>query len=115
VQALRRSAEQQFLQTERALQQRLSELEQQLGELQRGEDGAPALGAEQQAELERFQQEKIDVRLQLREVQRQLNADIDALSMTLRVVSIVLVPAFVAFLFLIGGLWRLQRRRRPAA
>jgi ABC-type uncharacterized transport system involved in gliding motility auxiliary subunit len=115
VQALRRSAEQQFLQTERALQQRLSELEQQLGELQRGEDGAPALGAEQQAELERFQQEKIDVRLQLREVQRQLNADIDALSMTLRVVNIVLVPAFVAFLFLIGGLWRLQRRRRPAA
>ena len=115
VQALRRAAEQQFLQTERELQQRLSELERQLGELQRGEDGAPALGAEQQAELERFQQEKIDVRLQLREVQRQLNADIDALSMTLRVVNIVLVPAFVAFLFLIGGLWRLQRRRRPAA
>ncbi len=115
VQALRRSAEQQFLQTERSLQQRLSELEQQLGALQRGEDGAPALGAEQQAELERFQQEKIDVRLQLREVQRQLNADIDALSMTLRVVNIVLVPAFVAFLFLVGGLWRLQRRRRPAA
>ena len=115
VQALRRAAEQQFLQTERELQQRLSELERQLGELQRGEDGAPALGAEQQAELERFQQEKIDVRLQLREVQRQLNADIDALSMTLRVVNIVLVPAFVAFLFLIAGLWRLQRRRRPAA
>lgn len=115
VQALRRAAEQQFLQTERELQQRLSELERQLGELQRGEDGAPALGAEQQAELERFQQEKIDVRLQLREVQRQLNADIDALSTTLRVVNIVLVPAFVAFLFLIAGLWRLQRRRRPAA
>jgi ABC-type uncharacterized transport system involved in gliding motility auxiliary subunit len=115
VQALRRSAEQQFLQTERALQQRLSELEQQLGALQRGEDGAPSLGEEQQAELERFQQEKIEVRLQLREVQRQLNADIDALSTTLRVVNIVLVPAFVAFLFLIGGLWRLQRRRRPAA
>jgi len=115
VQALRRAAEQQFLQTERELQQRLSELERQLGELQRGEEGAPALEAEQQAELERFQQEKIDVRLQLREVQRQLNADIDALSTTLRVVNIVLVPAFVAFLFLIAGLWRLQRRRRPAA
>jgi ABC-type uncharacterized transport system involved in gliding motility auxiliary subunit len=83
--------------------------------LQRGEDGAPSLGAEQQAELERFQQEKIDVRLQLREVQRQLNADIDALSTTLRIVNIVLVPAFVALLFLIGGLWRLRRRRRPAA
>jgi ABC-type uncharacterized transport system involved in gliding motility auxiliary subunit len=115
VQALRRGAEQQFLQTEQALRQRLSELERQLGALQRGDDGAPALGADQQAELERFQQEKLDVRLQLREVQRQLNADIDALSTTLRVINIVLVPAFVAFLFLIGGLWRLQRRRRPAS
>ena len=115
VQALRRSAEQQFLQTEQALRQRLSELEAQLGALQRGEDGSAALGAEQQAELERFQQEKIDVRLQLREVQRQLNADIDALSTTLRVINIVLVPAFVAFLFLLGGLWRAQRRRRPTA
>ncbi|GAB3735134.1 GldG family protein [Silanimonas algicola] len=114
VQALRRSAEQQFLQTERSLQQRLSELEQQLGALQRGDDGAPALGAEQQAELARFQQEKIDVRLELREVQRKLNADIDALSTTLRIVNIVLVPALVACLFLIGGLWRVQRRRRPA-
>lgn len=114
VQSLRRHAEQQFLQTERALQQRLSELEQQLGALQRGEDGAPSLGAEQQAELERFQQEKIEVRLQLREVQRQLNADIDALSTTLRLVNIVLVPAFVAFFFLLAGLWRSQRRRRPS-
>ena len=114
VQALRRHAEQQFLQTERALQQRLSELEQKLGALQRGDDGAASPGAEQQAELERFQQEKIDVRLQLREVQRQLNADIDALSTTLRLVNIVLLPAVVAFLFLLGGLWRLQRRRRPA-
>lgn len=115
VQALRRNAEQQFLQTEQALRQRLSELEQQLGALQRGDDGALALGAEQQAELERFQQEKVDVRLQLREVQRQLNADIDALSTTLRVINIVLVPAFIAFLFLLGGLWRVQRRRRPTA
>ncbi|MGL6290808.1 MAG: Gldg family protein, partial [Silanimonas sp.] len=117
VQALRRSAEQQFLQTEQELQQRLAELEQKLGALQSGEGGegsASAPGADPQAELERFQQEKVEVRLQLREVQRQLNADIDALSTTLRVINIVLVPAFVAFLFLLGGLWRLQRRRRPA-
>ncbi len=114
VQALRRGAEQQFLQTERELQQRLAELEQKLGALQSGEGGTSTPGADPQAELERFQQEKVEVRLQLREVQRQLNADIDALSTTLRAINIVLVPAFVAFLFLLGGLWRLQRRRRPA-
>jgi ABC-type uncharacterized transport system involved in gliding motility auxiliary subunit len=114
VDALRRMAEQQFLSTERELQQRLVELEQQLAALRSGEDGESSLTAEQQAELARFQQEKADVRLQLRDVQRQLNADIDALSMTLRVVNIVLVPLGVALLFLLGGLWRLRRRRpRP--
>lgn len=111
VEALRRVAEQRFLSTEQQLRQRLTEVEQQLAALQRGEDGAPALGAEQQAELARFQQEKADVRLQLRDVQRQLNADIDALSASLRLVNIVLVPAAVALAFLAMGLWRLRRRR----
>ncbi len=113
VQALRRAAEQEFLQTEQGLQQRLVELEQQLTALQRGEGEAPMLGAEQQAELTRFQQEKAEVRLQLRDVQRQLNADIETLSSVLRFINIVLVPGLVAFVFLLGGLWRLQRRRRP--
>lgn len=111
VEALRRNAAQEFLQTEQQLRERLADLERKLTALQRGEDGG-GLGPEQQAELLRFQQEKADVRLQLREVQRQLNADIDALSGTLRFLNIVLVPAFVAFLFLLGGLIRLQRRRR---
>ncbi|GIX39183.1 MAG: hypothetical protein KatS3mg128_1060 [Silanimonas sp.] len=111
VEALRRNAAQEFLQTEQQLRERLADLERKLTALQRGENGG-GLGPEQQAELLRFQQEKADVRLQLREVQRQLNADIDALSGTLRFLNIVLVPAFVAFLFLLGGFIRLQRRRR---
>lgn len=112
VEALRRIAEQQFLQTEQQLQQRLVELERQLAALRRGDDGAPALDAGQQAELVRFQQEKADVRLELRDVQRQLNADIEALSTMLRAINIVAVPAAVAVVFLLAGLWRLQRRRR---
>lgn len=112
VEALRRSAEQRFLATEQQLQQQLAELESKLTALQRGEDAAATLSAEQQAELLRFQQEKAGIRLQLRDVQRQLNADIDALDTALRLVNIVAVPAFVAFAFLLGGLLRLQRRRR---
>ncbi|HAI59318.1 MAG TPA: hypothetical protein DCM32_05515 [Xanthomonadaceae bacterium] len=114
VEALRRVAEQQFLQTEQALQQRLAELERQLAALRRGDDGAAALGAEQQAELLRFQQEKAQVRLELRDLQRRLNADIEALSTALRVINIVVVPLAVALAFLLAGLWRLRRRRRPA-
>lgn len=115
VQALRRAAEQQFLSTERQLQQRLVELEQQLVALRSGEQGALSLTDEQQTELARFQREKAEVRLQLRDVQHQLNADIDALSTRLRVINIVVVPLAVALLLLLGGLWRLRRRRpRPA-
>ena len=112
---MRKVAEQQFLATAQQLQQRLAELEQKLTALQRGEEGAAAPGAEPEAELARFQQEKAEVRLQLRDVQRQLNADIEALSMRLRLLNIVLVPLAVALLFLIAGLWRLQRRRRVAS
>lgn len=113
VEVMRRMAEQEFLATEQQLRQRLAGLEQQLSALHRGEGGVLALGAEQQAELARFHKEKAEVRLQLRDVQRQLNADIDALSNRLHLVNIVLVPLGVALMFLVGGFWRLRRRRHP--
>ncbi len=115
VQSLRRAAEQQFLRTEQDLQQRLSELEQRLTALQRGEGGgAAALSAEQHAELARFQAEKAEIRVQLRDVQRQLNADIDRLSATLKFINIVLVPFGLALLATLMALVRHQRRRRAS-
>ncbi|WP_255251013.1 type II secretion system protein GspG, partial [Pseudomonas aeruginosa] len=43
-----------------------------------------------------YMQEKLRIRKELREVQYQLNADIDALGRTLKLVNIALVPSLLA-------------------
>ena len=117
VEALRRQAEQAGLARQQALEQRLSELEGELADLQRGGEGAaPAtLGAEQQERLRGFLAEKAEVRRDLRELQHQLNADIDALEARLKLLTIVVLPGLLALGFALGGLWRLRRRRHATA
>jgi len=111
VEALRRQAEQAGLVRQQALEQRLSELERELRVLQDGEGNAPTLGAEQQAQVRGFLAEKAEVRRDLRELQRQLNADIDALEARLKLLTIAVLPGLLALAFALGGLWRLRRRR----
>lgn len=79
--------------------------------LQDGEGDAPTLGAEQQAQVRGFLAEKAEVRRDLRELQRQLNADIDALEARLKLLTIAVLPGLLALAFAVGGLWRLRRRR----
>ncbi|MDW8479894.1 MAG: Gldg family protein [Xanthomonadales bacterium] len=117
VDALRRQADERFRAKERELQQQLSETERRLNELQqqKGEQQTLVLSPEQRAELLRFQQEKLRIRKELREVRRQLDADIEALGARLKFLNIVLVPALVIVAALLYGGWQLRRRRRLAA
>jgi ABC-type uncharacterized transport system involved in gliding motility auxiliary subunit len=70
------------------------------------------LTPQQQAELERFQAERLRVRRDLREVRRGLDVEIERLGTTLKVLNIALVPALLA----IGAiLLAALRRRRLAA
>ena len=67
------------------------------------------LSPEQEKELDRFQDEKVSIRKQLRQVRAGLDADIKGLGNELKVVNIVLVPfAFVAVVLLVA----VNRRRR---
>ncbi len=116
VETLRRTAEQRYQAQEQQLQQQLAELERKLSALQPAQaEGAPPapLTAAQQAELQKFQKQKTQARRELREVQHQLNADIDELGGRIKLINIlampmlvVLVAAFLAF--------RRRSRRRPA-
>lgn len=116
IEALRRQAAQAGVARQQALEQRLSELEGQLAELQEGATAAaPTLGAEQQARLRGFMAEKAEVRRDLRELQRQLHADIDAVEARLKLLSIVFWPGLLALAFVLGGWWRLRRRRHATA
>lgn len=115
VEDIRRGAEARYRSTEQRLQQQLEELEQQLGALQQtGADGqAVAITPAQQAEILRFQEERLRMRKELREVQHRLNADIEALGDRLKLANILGMPALVVLLALLVS-WRRWSRRRAA-
>ena len=110
VEELQRAAEQRFRDKEQALQARLAETEQQLAALQQSDDPNPELTPEQQGALQRFIQQKLEIRKELREVRYQLNADIEALGRTLKIINIALVPALLTLGVLALWLWRRRRR-----
>lgn len=112
VQALRNVADQKFLQKERELEQELADTRRRLDELQpaKGSHGSTAT-AEQRREIEQFRQRQLAINKELRDVQHQLNAEIDALGLRVKVINIVLVPALVVLIGLLYG-WRRTRHSR---
>jgi ABC-type uncharacterized transport system involved in gliding motility auxiliary subunit len=112
VQALRNVADQKFLQKERELEQELADTRRRLEELQpaKGSHGATAT-AEQRREIEQFRQRQLAINKELRDVQHQLNAEIDALGLRVKIINIVLVPALVVLIGLLYG-WRRTRHSR---
>lgn len=112
VEALKRRAEARFRDKERELQAQLLDTEQRLSALQgqQSEGGSPLLSPEQQAELERFQQQKLRIRKELRDVQLGLNQEIESLGMRLKLINMLGMPLLVT-LFAIG-FWLLRVRRR---
>lgn len=119
VQEIQRRAEDRFRDTEQQLQQELSDTEQRLNELQTGRrddagGGALILSAEQRAELERFRDRQIEIRRELRQVRRQLDADIDSLGAWLKFLNVWLLPVLLT-LGVAGIVWWRRRRARHAA
>jgi ABC-type uncharacterized transport system involved in gliding motility auxiliary subunit len=107
-------AENQFRQTEQQLQSELSETERKLGELQvsREDSGALILSTEQEAELERFQQERLRIRKELRQVRRGLDQKIENLDTRLKLINIGLVPVLITVFSIVLVVVR-RRARKP--
>jgi ABC-type uncharacterized transport system involved in gliding motility auxiliary subunit len=119
VEDIRRGAEAQFRQTERALQDRLEATERRLRELRQGTGGAQAASTvitpEQRAEIDRAREEIRRTRGELRQVQLELRRDIEGLETRLRILNIIVVPALLT-LFAIGlGVVRARRRAEARA
>jgi len=117
VEALKRSADDRFRAKEQELQTQLGETERKLTELQgaRGDQGSTLLSAEQQLELQRFQEEKLRIRRELRQVRRQLDADIQALGARLKFINIAGVPLLLTFGAAGFAFWRSRRRKEAQA
>ena len=111
VDELRASAEAKFLETEQRLQRELADTERRLSEIQssREDTGSLLLTDEQQAEIDRFVNQRASIRKELRAVQRGLDKDIERLGTWLKVINIGLVPLLLTLATLFA-LWRRRRR-----
>jgi ABC-type uncharacterized transport system involved in gliding motility auxiliary subunit len=112
VEALRRSADERFRSKEQELEQQLRSTEEKLTSLEsrRNDKSSLILTPEQERELSRFQDEKLRVRKELRNVRLGLDQEIRSLGTTLKVLNIIIVPALWALLALIVVGWRKRRR-----
>lgn len=117
VQDLRRAADARFRDAEQRLQAELQETETKLDELQAGraDQSAQILSAEQEAEIERFQARRLQLRKELRQVQRGLDRDIERLGSVLKILNITVVPLLVTAVGLLLVMLRRRRQRRAQA
>lgn len=116
VEALREQADERLQGKEVELQRELQATEQKLVDLQtrRDDQSSLVLTPEQQAEIERFREEKLRIRRELRDVRRGLDVEIDRLGTTLKVLNVAAVPLLLSFAALALA-WVRRRRRRAAA
>lgn len=115
VQQIRLGADAKYRESAELLQQRLEETEKQLAELQRSKQQSNqlTLSPEQEQALMRFQEEKLRIRKQLRDVRHELDQDIEQLGAVLKLINIVVMPLLLTLA--LAGWHRWRKRRRQAA
>ena len=108
---MKRAAEENFRGKEQELQRQLQDTEKRLTELQSGKSKGSEMimSPEQQAELTNFTQKKVDIRKQLRQVQRSLDENIDALGARLKLINIGLMPLLITIAALAFAMWKRRR------
>lgn len=113
---LQREADDRLRTEEAELLDRLAETEASLAQLNQTEDGQPIglLTPEIQAEIDRFNQELLDTRRSLRDVQFQLTEDIEQLGTRLKAINTALIPVLLTLLLLIAHFMRNRRRMNSA-
>ncbi len=113
---LQRQADDRLRLEEAELLDRMTETEEALAQLNQDENGNPIgqITPEIQAEVDRFNQELLETRRRLRDVQFQLTEDIDRLGSNLTLANTILVPALLTLIALMMHFARLRRRRATA-
>ena len=116
VDELRQAADLKFRATEQALQDKLTQTEAKLLALQKQRDDVNALvlSPEQKAEINKFEQEKISIRKELRKVRHNLSLDIERLGTVLKFLNIGLVPLIISLLVFTLYMLRTRNKNRGA-
>jgi ABC-type uncharacterized transport system involved in gliding motility auxiliary subunit len=114
VMELQREADLRLREEETQLLENLQQTEAQIAALSSTQDGNQ-LSEEQRAEIARFNEQQLETRRRLREVQLQLNQDIERLGSVLKFVNTALVPIIlIAVVLLLGWLRGRRRTLTPA-
>jgi len=110
---LRQAADAQFRSTEMQLEEQLRQTEENLTKLQSTQPGGgeALLSSEQEREIERFQEQKLRIRKELRAVKSGLERDIKKLGTKVKAINIFMVPVVFAGLAIAVALWRRERRK----
>ena len=113
VQALEQKAQLRWLAREQELVSQVEATNAKLRTLEENKDSSQKLilSAEQEAEIEKFRAERQRINRELKQVRRNLRADIDSLGNRLKFINIVLMPLLVS-LAGIAYAFYLRRKRR---
>jgi ABC-type uncharacterized transport system involved in gliding motility auxiliary subunit len=114
---LQRQADDRLRVEEAELLDRLAEAEASLAELNQDENGEliGQITPEIQAEVDRFNEQMLETRRSLRDVQYQLTEDIEQLGANLKLINTVLIPVLLSLLALMLSYLRAQRRKSARA
>jgi ABC-type uncharacterized transport system involved in gliding motility auxiliary subunit len=116
VEALRARADDRFRDKEQELEKELHTTEDQLAALQsqRADRGVAILTPDQEQALNRFQNEKLRIRKELRDVRLGLDQDITRLGNWMKFINIIVAPVLFAVIAVVLGLLVRRHRRRGA-
>jgi len=114
---LQRQADDRLRVEEAELLDRLAEAEAALAELNQDENGEliGQVTPEIQAEVDRFNEQMLETRRSLRDVQYQLTEDIEQLGANLKLINTALIPMLLSLLALLLSYLRAKRRKAVRA
>ena len=115
IQDLRREAERKFRQKERQLQQRLAQVRGELETLAQEKFSEGKIGASEaeKAKINEVRREMVNVRKELREVQRALRRDLDQLDGLVKFLNIAAIPLILIIGVVAVAAYRRRRVRPP--
>ena len=112
IEDLQKKAELSFREKQISLQNELQGTEDKLKEIQSNQlNSSENKTSEQNKAIEEFQRKILSIRKQLRDVQRQLNADIDRLENNIKVINIWTMPIIVIILYFFIKVLTEKRRK----
>ena len=112
IEDLQKKAELSFREKQISLQNELQGTEDKLKEIQSNQlDSSESKTSEQNKAIEEFQRKILSIRKQLRDVQRQLNADIERLENNIKILNIWTMPIIVIILYFFIKVFTEKRRK----